>query len=388
MKRSLRITLAIAALLAAFGAGYKLRPRLRAEHLYTVYAKYIRSQPNHKQVLEHGTIDTVARTDYRRLTAIASPADAEAKRQAMAEYIFSGQRDALTRLPDEVEQDVLYPPLADLQLSSIDRLTVRMPYGVVSEVYYLKASQRNHCLMVYQEGHQVSFLERKRFLDRISAEGCDVLALSLPLTGADNSRPEIDHPRVGRILLNDPDDLQLLDSASYSSLAFFFTPLVAALNHALTEETYDKVGATGFSGGGWAVEVLAALDPRISATYSVAGSVPEAVHAAEPGWGSPEQRQGRFYDIANYTEIYVMAADRPGRRHVQFYNETDPCCFSGRLWLAWKDPVAEKARALGGEYKLFSYVSKQHTMTKGVALTIVDDFLRDGRSVPTDVTER
>lgn len=385
MRTSLRLGVVAAIALAAFIGGYKLRPRLNAETFYTAYAKYLLEQPSHKQALADGVIDTVIATDFRRLIDISSAEDVETRRRAMAAYLFRGEPAGLQRRPDKVERDVLFPPLVELKLAAIDILTVSLPFGVDSQVYFLRAEKPRSCLMIYQEGHRVSFLERKRFLRRVVAEGCDVLALSLPLTGGMNSRPLVDHPRFGHLLLNDPDDLQLLDSQHYSSLAYFIVPLVAALNHALDQRPYDLIGATGFSGGGWAVEVFAALDSRVQATYSVAGSSPTGVHAAMPQWGSPEQRQGKFYEIANYGELYVMSADRPGRRHHQFFNETDPCCFSGHLWTSWNAPVAERARSLGGEFRLFSYRNPAHSVTKPVALAIVDDFLNGGRALPEGV---
>lgn len=384
----LRVAAACGAVILAFAAGWTLRPKLTAEATFTAYAKYLARQPSHKQTLEDGVIDTVIETDYRRLNGVVSAEAAEQRRAAMAAYVFRGEPAGLGRRPDRVERDAFFPPLADLGLARLDTLTVDLPFGVNSVAYYLHAKQPRSCLMIYQEGHRVSFLERKRFLQRLVDEGCDVLALSLPLTGGMNARPLIDHPRLGRILLNDPDDLQLFDSQSYSSLAYFLTPLVAALNHALDEHQYVRVGATGFSGGGWAVQLLAALDPRIQTTYSVAGSSPAAVHAAKPEWGSPEQREGRFYEIVNYPELYVMAADRAGRRHVQFFNETDPCCFAGQNWKAWAQPMAEGAQRLGGSFALFTYVADKHAMTKPVALTVIDDFLNGGRSPAAGVVAR
>jgi|GEM_PF-3145547 len=384
----LHLFLVTALIVAAFVVGYKLRPRLNAEVLYTAYAKYVLQQPSHKEEPEDGLLEHVMATDYAQLIDLPDRATIDQRRRAMADYLFRGEPAGMQRRPDTVERDVTFAPLADLKLAGIDLLTVNMPWGVDSKVYLLRAVKPQSCLMIYQEGHRVSFLERKRFLRRMVDQGCDVLALSMPLTGGMNSRPLIDHPRVGRVQLNDPDDLQLLNSTRHSSLAYFITPLVAALNHVLDQHAYEKIGATGFSGGGWTVQIFAALDPRVQSTYSVAGSVPAAVHAAMPAWGSPEQRHGAFYDIVNYPELYVMAADRPGRTHVQVYNETDPCCFSGRNWLAWKDAIGNKVRELGGHYRLFTYENATHTMTKPVALMIVDDFLNGGTHPPEGVVER
>lgn len=371
-----------------FFAGYKLQAKLTAEALMTAYAKYVERLPSHKQELEQGVIAQVQRTDYAKLNQIHLPEDIAARREAALAYIFQGIPEAMARLPDKVEQNVLFPPLADLDnLAGIDRLTVDMDYGVDSVVLHLKPVKSNSCLMLYQEGHRDSVLARKAFLGKMLAEGCDVLGLSLPLTGGLNSRPEVDHPRFGRILFNDPDDLRFLDSAQSSSLHYFILPMVAALNQALSEQNYQRVGATGFSGGGWAVEILAAIDPRITASYAVAGSTPEAVHAAMPGWGSPEQVDARFYEIANYVELYTMGAAGSGRHQIQFFNDTDPCCFSGHNWRAYRDAVAERAAALGGSFRLLSYGDAQHNLSAPVAQAIADDFMARSKPLPLGVVD-
>lgn len=371
-----------------FVAGYRLQAKLTAEALVASYAKYVEGLPSHKQSLEDGLIPQVMATDYGNLIEVHTAEDVTARRAAAIGYIFRGLPDAMERQPDRIERDVIFPPLADLDnLAGIDRLTVVMDWGIESAVYHLKPARSRSCLMLYQEGHRDSMVARKPFLARMLAEGCDVYGLSLPLTGGLNNRPEIDHPRFGRILFNDPDDLRFLDSADSSSLHFFILPLIATLNHALAEKSYERVGATGFSGGGWAVEILAAIDPRITASYAVAGSAPEALHAAMPGWGSPEQVDARFYEIVNYTELYTMGAAGPGRRQMQFFNEIDPCCFSGKNWLAYRDAVASRARTLGGSFRVLTYGNPQHRISPPVSQTIAADFMGRMGALPPGVIE-
>lgn len=270
--KAVKRTVIVALIILAFTGGYKLRPRLTAENLVAVYGKYVLLLPSHKEALKDNVLETVMKTDYRALIGIHTAADVAARRKAAADYIFRGLPGALEQRPNRVETNVLFLPLADLNnLAGIDRLTVTMPYGIESIIFHLRPRFDQSCLMIYQEGHRVSFVARKLFLKRVLGEGCHILALSLPLTGGINNRPEIDHPRFGRILLNDPDDLEFLDSEKNSSLQYFITPLIAALNHALDGRSFSRIGATGFSGGGWAVEILAALDPRIKASYAAMG---------------------------------------------------------------------------------------------------------------------
>ncbi len=386
-KRRMFIFAALALAALSFFAGYKLRGRMTAEALLTAYAKYVGNLPSHKH--PEATVAEVMATDYAPLIGIRTPADVESLRHRAIAHVWRGKPVSYDQLrPNRVIRNEIFLPLEDIgSIAAIDRLIVDMPFGVNSVVLHLKAKDPQSCLMLYQEGHRVSFLEHKRFLKRVLNEGCDVLALSFPLTGPINNRPLIDHPRFGKMLLNDPDDLALLDTDEDSYLYYFVAPMVASLNHALGESSYGRIGATGFSGGGWAVEVLAAFDPRIQASYTVAGSAPIGVHAAKPGWGSPEQRDGRFYNIVNYTELYAMGSVGAGRRQLQFFNLTDPCCFAGSNWAAYRTAVAHRARSLGGNFRVLTYEDPNHRLTKPVGLAIIDDFVNGGRNLPPELRD-
>lgn len=367
----------------AFLAGLLVRPYIKDDRIHQVYARYFRGQPPHKQKADdEGVFDTVAETDFANLVALHSPDDIEERRRRLSAFIWRGAVPPFGRRPELVDEGAMLP-FADIEnVERVERLEIRMPLGVTSVATVLVPSQPRSCLMLYQEGHRVSFLERKRLLRRLIDAGCEVIALSLPLTGGDNSRPEIDHPRFGRLLLNDPDKLEILETESFSTLQFFLTPPIVALNHALRGRSFRRVGIAGFSGGGWVATLVAALDPRIQRSYSIAGSVPLSVHAAAMHWGSYEQRLGRLYEIANYPELYVMAASGQGRSHTQFYNIDDSCCFSGQNWKFWSGPLAEQAEKLGGRLAVQPYRLDRHAIGKDVANFVVTDFSNMSPSPP------
>ena len=58
-----------------------------------------------------------------------------------------------------------------------------------------------------------------------------------------------------------------------SVLRFFLEPVVRSINYATTLG-YKRVVMTGLSGGGWSTTMLAAIDPRITLSLPVAGSMP------------------------------------------------------------------------------------------------------------------
>lgn len=360
---------------ASFIAGLLVRPFIKDERIYQAYARYVLHQPPHKQKADDaGVFDTVATTDFSGLVTVNSQQDVEARRQALAAFIWRGAPSPFGRYPEQVEAGSTVPFIGIAGLERVERLEIRMPLGVTSVVTVLIPRHQRSCLMLYQEGHRVSFLERKRLLRRFVDSGCQVIALSLPLTGGDNSRPTIDHPRFGRILLNDPDKFEILETENFSTLQYFLTPPIVALNHVLKDRTFRRIGMTGFSGGGWVTTLVAALDPRIQRSYAVAGSVPLTVHAAAMHWGSYEQRMGRLYEIANYPELYVMAAAGQGRRHTQYYNVDDPCCFSGNNWTYWAKALAQHAHKLGGKLATKAYGLERHAIGLEVASQVVRDF--------------
>lgn len=368
----------------AFAAGLYLRPQIKDDRISQFIARYVDQQPRHKQKPDHqGVFDTVAETDFASLIDIGDEADIARKRRDLTAFIWRNAEAPFDRLPDVVEDGSILPFIDIDSAASVERLEIRMPLGVNSVVFDIRPKRPTSCLMLYQEGHRVSFLARKGLIRRLVDAGCEVVALSLPLTGGDNSRPEIDHPRFGRILLNDPDKLELLETETFSTLQFFLTPPIVALNHVLAQRHFDRVGMAGFSGGGWVTELVAALDPRVQHSYAVAGSVPSTVHAAAPEWGSYEQRLARLYDIANYPELYVMAASSPSRRHFQFYNIADPCCFSGNNWRFWHRAVADRTRQLGGVFDIIPYEQPDaHRLGREVGSKIVADFADPAKTGP------
>lgn len=370
--------------LSAFVAGVFLSRKINYDRLSQISAEWLDDLSSHKQKPnEDGNFDTVAATDFDHLITLANQDDIVRRRADLIRFIWRNQPDPFTKMPGSAEPDNVLALAGLHSLASTERFRIVMDLGITSEVYSFRPTHPKSCLMLYQEGHRASFRSRKKLIERLLDAGCEVLALSLPLTGPDNSRPLIAHPRFGQLLLNDPDKLELLETPEFSTIQYFLTPPIAALNYVLSRRSFAHVGMTGFSGGGWVTTLVAALDPRIQTSYAVAGSVPVAVHAAAMSWGSYEQRLGALYQIANYPELYLMAAAGPGRRHRQFYNEDDPCCFSGSNWTFWRQPLSRRASALGGYFESEGYLLKdRHGIGPAVANRIVSDFAAQVNAAP------
>jgi len=101
-------------------------------------------------------------------------------------------------------------------------------------------------------------------------------------------------------------------------------PVVVALNHALSQASFDFVGMIGISGGGWTTVLSAALDPRIDLSVSVAGSIPLSMRTSEADVGDWEQFEPGLYRLAGYPDLYLLGASGAGRRALQVHGEHDP----------------------------------------------------------------
>jgi hypothetical protein len=85
----------------------------------------------------------------------------------------------------------------------------------------------------------------------------------------------------------------------------------------------------GLSGGGWTTTLYAAIDPTITMSFPVAGTIP--LHLRSSGSvGDTEQFLPAFYKIAGYPDLYVLGSYGAGRKQVQILNRRDDCCFGER----------------------------------------------------------
>ena len=118
----------------------------------------------------------------------------------------------------------------------------------------------------------------------------------------------------------------------------------------MREEGRSYVDAVGFSNGGWAVSVLAAVDKRIRRSYPIAGGYPIYLRTGE----LKNQAQGEhFYypmlKAANYLEMYVLATTgAPSRRQIQIFNRFDRCCWNNTLGKVYEPAVKAAAAEAGG----------------------------------------
>ena len=258
----------------------------------------------------------------------------------MIEYIWNDSKLPI-ELPTKHEYDVKDRIADELQnLDRIDSFTVEMKYGVNSISYLFIAKNSNDKLVIYHQGHNAislngfddhSFDQDIPLIQNFLDNNYSVLIFSMPGKGM-NNEPIIDHEKFGNFKLNSHDHFHLLEAKNFHPIQFFLEPVVITLNQIEKDYSFVTYSMIGLSGGGWTTIVVSAVDDRISESYSIAGSFPIWLRSDSQDYGDYEQTIPEFYQIANYEELYFLSAYGDNRRLVLFYNEFDPCCFSGELY--------------------------------------------------------
>ena len=321
-------------------------------------------------------------TDLNKIISIHNPDEATAKRAELASFIW-GPNGLPKELPAKVEKAIQDDRYSDLSnLKQIDRLTVNMQWNLTSTVYHFIPAQGNGKLLVYQGGHDGDFIAAKDLFELFLKNNFSVMALSMPLE-TPNNRPVVDLQGIGKIQLTFHEQLKFLKMSAGHPVQLFLTPITVALNYA-EPLGYKSVYMTGVSGGGWTTTLYAALDPRITRSYPVAGSLPlhlredkkrsNTAHRAAD-WGDYEQTIPELYSIANYLDLYILSSYGQGRKQLQILNKHDPCCLAGESFRNYEGVVNDRVQALGGG-AFAVYLDTKNT-NHSVSFSALDIILKD-----------
>ncbi len=218
----------------------------------------------------------------------------------------------------DVDPALMTPTSPIPNLARVDRYTV-ITNGLVVTPWLLLPSIANGRLVVVGVGHTVTGNLNFYGTALVSAavgQGATVLLIPMPNGG-------VGHDALGQ-----------QGTPSFHPMQWFLDPAVVALNQYLaTHPTPVSIGATGISGGGWTMVLLAALDLRVQWSVPIAGSLPLNLReAGTPEYGDWEQRLPNLTwngsTPLDYLDLYLMAVSN-GRTQIQVNNDTDPCCFAG-----------------------------------------------------------
>jgi hypothetical protein len=262
--------------------------------------------------------------------------------------------------------------------------------GLWTRVYYATFPGAT-CLVIINAGHSEGFfnpgnlpeLANRYFnipsvdalVKSIAAKPCDVLLNSMLFDGENRfaaayvglppdpeSGPPGDHDTFG--------ENREFAPSNGSVLQYFLQSGLAALDYAMSQKHYDVVAAVGISGGGWTTTMQAALEPRITRSYAIAGSVPLSYRFPDPE-GDWEQ-----YNVpADYLDLYAMSVAEAGRRSFLFYNGQDGCCFKFDEVEPWAKALRERiATSFPSTLSIMvDSISKDHAVTDGMTQVILND---------------
>jgi len=317
-----------------------------------------------------GKIDPLfLETDINLLIKIKSEKDAEEKRGELIGYIW-GNQGFPKALPGNIEKGIDDKNFNSLKnLERIDKITISMDYGFNSIAYHFIPKQKNNKLIIYHQGHEGFFVKGKPTIQSFLDKGYSVMAFSMPLLGM-NSQPVVD-TKFGKIKFFNHNQFVFLESDKLSPIKFFVEPVAVSLNYIEKNYDYGSIAMVGISGGGWTTTLYAAIDPRISKSYPVAGTLPIFLREKDD-LGDYEQLVPELYRIADYPELYILGSYGDERKQLQILNKYDGCCFAGVKYQLYEDKIKETLEKLGnGNFEVYSDESHYEHKISDKALDII-----------------
>ncbi|WP_205627751.1 hypothetical protein, partial [Streptomyces pathocidini] len=284
----------------------------------------------------------VVGVDAEELMAVRSEADVAAVRAALVSEVWKSADGRLPSALPEVERGVAAPEIPEFTgVDRIDRLTVRLPYGLSTTVFLLLPDRWPHHaghrrFAFYHNGHGEEPSTMARTAQALLDAGYGVLLFAMPLYHWNPRELEDPQDPAKKVVVGSHNDLVPWETPGFSTLRFFLEPLVVAMNHVRKVHEPTSVQMVGLSGGGWATTVYPALDPRVTRSYPTAGSLPFFLRSAPPkpspttgDWEQRKDRHPAFYAIADFMDFYALASVGKDRRQIQILNRFDACCFNG-----------------------------------------------------------
>lgn len=291
--------------------------------------------------------------NYSQYIHVKSVDDISKLKIKLINYIWKENTLDYSNFPRNIEKNIVDQNYSDLKnLKQIDKFIVSMEYDVNSISYLFLPNNSNNNLIIYHQGHDGDFKNGKKTIEYFLKNGYSVLAFSMPLLGM-NNQPIVD-TEFGKIKLVSHEYFRFIESQNFSPLKFYFEPLSSSLNYIENNFNFTNFYMIGISGGGWTTTVYSAIDERISKSFSIAGSIPLSLRINVNDLGDYEQTLPNFYKIANYLDLYILSSYGDNRKHVQIFNEYDPCCFSGNLFKNYENQITIIVSQLGkGSFQIY-----------------------------------
>lgn len=329
--------------------------------------------------------------DANSLITIKDTRSAHLKRNQLIQFVWGNTGLPLNAMPSKIVQNVQDQPLEGLNSTFLDRtdhILVTMDFGLESHIYHLIPYHRTHqALVIYHQGHLRSTMEEVVLINNLLERGYSVGVFCMPLCGW-NNRPTVFVPSLGYLKLQQHDHMKFLVPECGHPVKYFLQPVIEFINYAAQSSDHTNFSMIGLSGGGWTTTLIAAIDPRIDLSVSVAGSYPIFLRSLSPrDWGDWEQTIPGLYQTCNYLELYILGAVGKGRKQLQIINKYDSCCFAGIKWQTYDAVIKKHVEMIGeGDWDLF--LDESHgkhmisTTSRGVVISALKDLASRTRGRP------
>jgi len=337
-------------------------------------------------------------------SAVASPSAIATTRAALINNAYGISTGKLPTTQPTVTQGVSDPWGGSLGVSllRVDQYASTLGHGQtnVGFVYYPTAWNGNY--ISFSPGHietcnwpsASSGYQLKQALVALLTAGYAVFTTNMP-----NSAPGVDNCGDTGV------HVTLFQTYGDSAMQLFYDPIVQAMNYWDAHGGRGYYGMTGLSGGGWTTNSIAAVDPRVLVSVSIAGWLPGIVfNGTSPtgcGVGAPdgEQQAVDYFTIAGYLDEAMMGATGAGRAYVQILNVNDNCCFGpaqfttcatqyGESWYQYTNAYFRQMQSWGvpNSFNLvWDYVAIQHQISSFAAALAVTTFNTYLHAPPTGV---
>ena len=300
-------------------------------------------------------------TNVESLIDIENLNDIAKKRNQLINFIWKSNSLEKNEMPEKIIKNVDDPRFSEIKnLEGIDKIIIDMEYGISSYPHLFHPIEKNNRLLIYHQGHAGDFILGKKTISYFIDKGYTVIAFSMPLHGSNNS-PSLEIENFGIIKFDSHDKLRFLDSKDFSSMKLFFHPIMVSLNYVEQNYNFETFDMIGLSGGAWTITLYSTMDERISKIFPVAGPLPHYITQNEPDstWHY-ETNNLLLYEIANYSEIFIMSSYGENKEHVKILNKFDSCCYSGIGYTTFEENIQDHIDMLG-EGRFAVYLDDTHS---------------------------